>query len=41
MVIVSDNTATNLMIDLVGIDAVNARMAVDGVEGYASVQEGL
>jgi beta-lactamase class A len=26
MIIVSDNTATNLVIDLVGIDAVNARM---------------
>lgn len=33
MISVSDNTATNLVIDLVGIDAVNRRMAALGRDG--------
>lgn len=33
MIIVSDNTATNLMIDLVGVDAVNRTMEALGVPG--------
>ena len=37
MVIVSDNTATNLAIDRFGIEAVNARMERAGAEEYAFV----
>lgn len=33
MIIVSDNTATNLMIDLLGVDAVNRTMEALGVPG--------
>ena len=33
MIIVSDNTATNLMIDLLGIDAVNRTMEKLGIQG--------
>jgi beta-lactamase class A len=33
MIILSDNTATNLMIDRVGIDAVNRRMEALGIPG--------
>jgi beta-lactamase class A len=32
MIVVSDNTATNLLIDRLGVDAVNARMAALGLE---------
>jgi len=33
MIIVSDNTATNLMIDMLGVDAVNATMEKLGIPG--------
>ena len=33
MIIVSDNTATNLLIDLLGVDAVNRTMAQHGIPG--------
>jgi len=35
MILVSDNSATNLLIDTVGMDRVNARMRALGVEGLA------
>ena len=39
MVIMSDNTATNLAIDRLGLDTINARIAWHGPEGHAPVQE--
>lgn len=35
MIILSDNTATNLMIDMLGVDAVNRTMAELGIPGIA------
>lgn len=35
MILLSDNTATNVLIDLVGMDAINARMATLGTTTFA------
>lgn len=35
MILLSDNTATNVLIDLVGMDAINARMAALGTTTFA------
>ncbi len=41
MMDLSDNTATNLVIDHIGISPVNRRIKAMGAEGYVSLQEGI
>ena len=41
MVVMSDNTATNLAIDHLGLENIDARIAKLGSERYLSLQEGL